>query len=463
MGICKTNTRKRIVPSFYLQIFCVALCLFFLAGCTGYNPSMNKLDSLAFSANLKADVNVSYGKKAASSGGRIYYLSAESGVQGIHSMNTRGEEIMLEIPVEDIRAINILEDGIYYAGFVGIEENAAGPFRQFRLLTRKNDAADIVDFLEEAEYSDDLRDENVWDFYIADNGIVVIRFVEIAGYPGRTHFYFVSFRNGIAIQGSSYELVDDKSDIVYSTFNQYPLYLGRLDELYFLSYSFRNKAYLERESINFINALIDLNVEKNRIALSSERWQLDHINDYENHFSRRFCRGNANGLIFTSVHGLESYDFNTNAITDLVTFKSPESVYSQIDCGDSILVFTQQLRKNELWDSIAVNTLKLNRALGESLYRVNPETGDKKLILTLARNNSFLYADANTAVTGGSKTISIYDIATDTPVLLKTIELEHKIVDRANKVDTAGGWLFLYGFNEKTQRDELLEKVYIGS
>jgi hypothetical protein len=29
-------------------------------------------------------------------------------------------------------------------------------------------------------------------------------------------------------------------------------------------------------------------------------------------------------------------------------------------------------------------------------------------------------------------------------------------------VDTAGGWLFLYQFNQEAQRDELLEKVYIG-
>ena len=47
--------------------------------------------------------------------------------------------------------------------------------------------------------------------------------------------------------------------------------------------------------------------------------------------------------------------------------------------------------------------------------------------------------------------------------MLHTIEIEHNIVDRANKVDTAGDWLFLYRFNEKAQRDELIEKVYIGS
>ena len=47
--------------------------------------------------------------------------------------------------------------------------------------------------------------------------------------------------------------------------------------------------------------------------------------------------------------------------------------------------------------------------------------------------------------------------------MLRTIQMEHNIVDRANKVDNAGGWLFLYRFNEQTQRDELIEKVFIGS
>ena len=36
---------------------------------------------------------------------------------------------------------------------------------------------------------------------------------------------------------------------------------------------------------------------------------------------------------------------------------------------------------------------------------------------------------------------------------------EHEIVDKANKTDCAGGWWFLYRFNEETNRDELIEKV----
>ena len=56
----------------------------------------------------------------------------------------------------------------------------------------------------------------------------------------------------------------------------------------------------------------------------------------------------------------------------------------------------------------------------------------------------------------------IYDISAEKPKLVRTIDLNHEIVDRANEVDTAGGWLFLYQFNEETQRDELIEKVNIG-
>jgi hypothetical protein len=111
----------------------------------------------------------------------------------------------------------------------------------------------------------------------------------------------------------------------------------------------------------------------------------------------------------------------------------------------------------------ATEVFKLNCALGESLYRVNPDTGEKTCLLKLGRNQAFLYADRKIALAASDKTISIYDISTNTAVLQKTIPLTHKIVDRANKLDTAGGWLFLYHFNEEMQRDELIEKVFIGS
>jgi hypothetical protein len=160
---------------------------------------------------------------------------------------------------------------------------------------------------------------------------------------------------------------------------------------------------------------------------------------------------------------LEKYDIETNTVTSIVSFEQPENVYAQIDCGDNFLVFTELLRKTYELDYRYSNELKQTRALTESLYRVDPETGVKQLLLTLERENAFLYADAKIAVSGGGKTISTYDISGDTAKLQRTIEIGHNVVDFANKTDTAGGWLFLYRFNEKTQRDELIEKVYFGS
>ncbi|MPN49570.1 hypothetical protein SDC9_197192 [bioreactor metagenome] len=74
-----------------------------------------------------------------------------------------------------------------------------------------------------------------------------------------------------------------------------------------------------------------------------------------------------------------------------------------------------------------------------------------------------MFIDDNTVVAASGKEISIYGTSNDKAELLRTIKVSHNIVDRANKVDTAGDWLFLYRFNEQTQRDELIEKVYIGS
>ena len=74
-----------------------------------------------------------------------------------------------------------------------------------------------------------------------------------------------------------------------------------------------------------------------------------------------------------------------------------------------------------------------------------------------------MYADDSKFAVASGKKLMIYTIADSSPQLLRKITLDNKMVDNANKVDSAGGWLFLYRFNEETQRDELIEKVYIGS
>jgi len=444
------------------KVSCGILCLLLLYGCAPQDPNANNFDNTGFYANLKADAASTIGKKAAYYGERIYYLSSELGTQGIYSMDQQGEDMVLEIPVEDIRSINVRDDGIYYAGFTGIEENSSGPFRQFHLLIRKNDETNIADFLKDVGYPipNSSFDGNVWDFYISNNGVVVICFAEVGGYRQLQMREVASFLNGDVISANDYEVLNKNIAIHYASFNQYKFEVGQLDGLYFLPDYFSYPEY-SGEFLSLCLSVVDLNAKGNVVKMLAGSYL--GYNDDDADYLRWFCRGNSDGFILASVHGLENYDVATNTVSDIVTFDQPENVYAQIDCGDDFLVFTELLRETYDLDYRYSKILKQTRALAESLYRVDPETGAKQLLLTLEYNNAFLYTDAKTAVTGGGKTISIYDISGDKAVLLRTIEIEHSIVDYSNKTDTAGGWLFLYRFNEQTQRDELIEKVFIGS
>ncbi|NLI53205.1 MAG: hypothetical protein GX417_02655, partial [Clostridiales bacterium] len=407
------------------QIFCMGFCLFLLAGCTVYNPNMNKLDSVTFSANLKEDTFSPNGKKATYYDGRIYYLSSELDTQGIYSMDVSGEDIRLEIPTEDIRAIQIQDDAINYAGFTGIKENAAGPYRQFRLYSRKNGANASSDFLLDATYSDNLRDENVWDFYLSETGTSILRFVNIVGYDGSSGLSAVCFQNGIAVPLSDYQKPVMYQKARKGLVNQALLSIAYLNNLFvdLGNTIYDNPEQTERLTGRGSISVYDANAAT--IATQNDRLFSDQSAYADSEFARWFCRVQEDRMIFASVRGLETYDSGTKVMSDTVSFSPPECVFNQIDCGESILVFTELLRNNYWANYWATDWFHQNRALSESLYRVDPDTGEKTRILTTGRNQAFLYADRQIAAIGGGKTIFIYDISADTPKLLRTVELTH--------------------------------------
>ena len=161
--------------------------------------------------------------------------------------------------------------------------------------------------------------------------------------------------------------------------------------------------------------------------------------------------------------GLFEYDLKTDTMREIDTFPRTESIYATYDNGSDIFLLTKTFRR-EGWIRNKFRVLfQIPNQKGENLYRVNPSTGKSTTMLALDQGSAFLSIEDGIVATAAKNVISIYDISGDEGVLLRTIEIEHNIVDNANKTDTAGGWLFLYRFNEQTQRDELIEKVYIGS
>jgi len=437
--------------------------LFLLSGCVYHNPRNNQLDSDTFSVNFKVDPASSSGKKAAFYNKRIYFLSSELGTQGIYSMNPSGGDITLEIPVEDIRAIQLQDDVLYYSGFAGVKENDHGPYRQFRLFSRKKGDTGSKDFLASAVYSGDLKDENVWDFYISKSGVIVLRFTNVVGYDGRSELSGATFKDNRAITFPGYQVVNSGIVEHVDTKNEALLSFLRYADFYYVIGNYTSTCPEQEALLYGWDSISVYDSSQNQVALPIDRSYSSMSANGNFDFSRWICRIDGETAIFASVRGLESYDMVASTSSDIVSFSSPECVYNQLDYGDSILVFTERLRNSYLNGIYAPHTYKLNRALSESLYRINPDTGEKIQLLTVGRNQSFLYADRSIAAVAKGKQILIYDISAEKPELLRTIDLNHTIVDRANKADTAGGWLFLYRFNEETQRDELIEKVNIGA
>ena len=451
-----TNVKKRLL------LIMIAL-LFILSGCTLRTPNMNNLDSLTFAANLKVDANANYGKKAAYCDGRIYYLSAEQGTQGIHSMNPAGEDVRVEIPVEDIRAISVQGDSFFFSGFAGIQQNINGPFRQFQLFEKESKSAQAVEYLENFTYRPDSIDNNVWDFYLGANNTVVVQYIDCTDYIADPWLSIIAFQNKQAIPIEQYKIIESGTKSAQTQANGALLNLSSLREFCFVSHQSLEPGISGSVRLYGRQSISVYDYANHRVAFPIDRLFSISSAFSAQDFNRNFCKVSGYDILFSFMMGLTSYNLDTKQATDLVTFTSPEFVYQTTDIGDHIFVFTEKLRANFFLHELATKSFHQNRALQETLYRFDPETGDIVRLLSIERNHAFLAADADTAVTGGGKIISIYDISGGKAELLRTIEVEHNIVDRANKVDTAGGWLFLYRFNEQTQRDELIEKVFIGS
>lgn len=432
-----------------------------LFGCVDNNPAYNNLDTRQFYANIKQDANADYGKKAAFYGGRVYYLSAESGTQGIYSMNADGSDVRLERVTEDIHALAVNDDGLYYSGFLGIRENWNGSFRCFRLYRRDNTQSISVDLLEQTKRSDDLTDENVWDFYIASNGYIYIRLIDVAWPENGNNISMISYVNGEILPALNYQSVVTDHYGFRETSAKRSFRLLKYAKQYATADSGTVydqdgiKIYAER----YIT-LYDASINRTVLPIDGIFLAYAERTDYAWH--RWILRINANKMLLAAESALLTYDLNTHKANDLLTFSSTEGIYASYDDGNDILLLTRTLRKSGLISSGLRALFNIPVVKGSCLYRANPDTGALTKLLTLAQDEAFVYVDGKTAAVASDQTISLYDITSESPALIRTIELQHQIVDSANKVDTAGGWLFLYGFNEQTQRDELLDKVFIG-
>ncbi|MEN6418521.1 MAG: hypothetical protein ABFC73_06330 [Clostridiaceae bacterium] len=444
-------------------LVCISLIFASLcAGCVARSESFNDLDTDGFYANIKPDASANYSKKASFYDGRIYYLSAESGTQGIYSMNADGSDVRLEQATEDIRALAVNGDGLYYAGYIGMSKNDNGLYRSFRLFHQDPSSGAIVDILNQSNCAEDLSALNVWDFAITSDQIIWLRYAEMDWLFGQMRLNMLCMDNSVVVPVRQYENLVEERKLFSVADNDADLSLYRygsacilLDEVYQIT---EDTVSLGGDSVPIV-----FDTETEKTALGYDSVFQDHSHAlYYNTSDRWILRMRSDTMLLASQIGLMWYDSKARTFSEPVSFPETEVVISAYDTGGDVLLTTRLFRKNGWFNETVRSIFHIPALKGSCLYRANPDAGTITKLLSLKRDEAFLYVDSQTAATASGQTISLYDITGESPALIRTIELQHTIADSANKVDTAGGWLFLYRFNAITQRDELLDKVFIG-
>ena len=424
-----------------------------LIGCRTAAPERNNLDSRMFYANIKADAFSQHGKKAACYDGRVYYLGAELGTQGVYSMSSDGTNIRFEFPVEDMRALWVGDEGYLYSGYQGIGENYNGSYRCFCLYQKIDAAANAVDLLAsvwetEADPAQELPMQeqmtNAWDFYRSDDGTVFARCIGLQ-WSGTPVFFNVTLQDGIVPPGDSVPFAYEKFD-----FGKY--WPGKL------SFTTSGNIVLQY-GIDASYSLFDRAKAENALVLGPDRIFDAENNSVYNCYDSWLCALDDATALLAGQNGVLRCDLKTGRSQLLARFPNSmllakESIYHiRLNHGD-LLLLTEKRCGNLL--PLPNN---MRHVLSESLYRLDSETGERERLLKLGYGQSFVFVDEAYAAFAKGNTVHVYDITGKTATKISDCTLLHPIVTDENKVEVAGDWLFLYGFNENTGRDELLEKI----
>ncbi len=451
-------TRKTLKS--LLSVLLITFTTMMLGACVPHDQSFNDIDARIFSAHMKPFSNDETGKKAVLNDERIYYLSGELGQQGIYSMRLDGSNIQFEFPVEDIRAMQINDDGYFYSGYRNTATNSNGTYRIFRLYHRKDREQVPYDVIDHIGDTADFIDTNTWDFHFNADGNLFIRSVEQDWLTGENNLCLLSFVNGTVVPKAEYQVLTNDDVVFQKDYPRESLCTYRIQDQYFiLSNPIGSFGGEEMVGNRVSIALFDDALQRQVLPVDNLFLSLGDYSDFP---IRWIVRKNQSHFLIAGDNGLTDYDLDAKAGEQLVRFPKRENLFAIYDSGDDLLLLTRRFRHTDILSLYFEYLFSVETIKGESLYRFDPETGQSRRLIKLGVKQAFLSVDDHFAAVAKGKQVLIYDISAEKPKLVRTIDLNHEIVDRANEVDTAGGWLFLYQFNLKTCRDELIEKVNIG-
>ena len=398
-------------------------------------------DNYKFYANRKNELTLDAGRKSCVYGGRVYYLSAESGKQGIHSMNPDGSDVKLEMEVEDVRKIQITEDEIYYAGHAETKEYAQKPYRVFDLMKyskKDNTTENMLDLQRNIldESTTFYYDHNIWDFYMTSSDILM--FSTVGHPPGDSPFGLLR-----VYLSDGEELIKRENMQCFEDGETLESFLG-LDVYKLVNYE--NLIFNIAPSGHADTYCVDVG---GPIAMWEEtkEWSV----------SGEDPLFGDNALI---IYGIENNEISL-LLKNRFTNESYYVTYS-IDNGEINQIFKTNHIIKSLIDQGEYGYVETDK---KEIYRIEYESGECKKIAGYRNEDVILHMDKEKVVVAEEDGIHVYQMEEGKEGLeeIGYYEMEQGYRSESGKTDVAGDYLFLYYFNEETNRDELKEKINLST
>ena len=149
-------------------------------------------------------------------------------------MQLDGNDVRFEFPIEDIRAIQISNEGFYFSGFHSIETNENGTYRIFRLYHRDFKQRESTDVINQSMMRSDLIDKNIWDFYFDSAHNLFVRSVEQNWLTGENNLLLYCFVDGTVVQNTVYHMLVNDDAIFHKDYPHESLCVYRIRDQYFI-------------------------------------------------------------------------------------------------------------------------------------------------------------------------------------------------------------------------------------
>ena len=416
-----------------IRLFIICCAVFLLTGCIDKELGEENEDRANINQNYlnyKQDIYCEWGRESAFYNDRIYYFQSGD-EQGIYSMDTRGKDKQLEVCVENIRKLQIRDDGIYYAA-----PTEGGYPRRYTIYKKDweaNKAQEYSIMKPHLEYGE----ENVWDFYIQESNtkVVVDIFAEIPRMNLTFQAFIVGKDNALTAM-SEYE--DYLADYIPKEIEDKRTNIFGYEDLLVMT-----ETGLERRKRDEFSEKYVINMDESNITI------YDGVKNETVSF-RNYAVYNENGMnsMLQTIYGETFIISNGNYLlwipkneqTAVQKLKLPEITgvrYSVLD-GDDLLVITDKDKKEEY------------------IYRISLETAEIKEVSAIEEGQKVLAVYKDMLYTVSDDALYVYEYGERGYEEKEHIEWKEKLKN-TSKLEMSGNIVFVYDVDERSAEFALKE------